>query len=164
MDKKEFETICIEAEAYFNRQLAMKDISALQFITKELEFSFDLTEYLLEYCASIKKTTPAYYEKVARNWYAEEIKTREDAKKMCESRAAGGKCYLIAKDYRKPGCLALETKRGQITAALVKYLALRMMERNIQILTVTNMDTFSEYKPYNIISSESEFISRVLKM
>lgn len=71
-------------------------------------------------------------------------------------------CYLIAKKFNERGCIALETERGKALAALVEYLSIKTLEHNIQILTVSDMDTFSEYKPYKLIDSESEFISKVL--
>lgn len=49
-------------------------------------------------------------------------------------------------------------------AALVRYLSLRTIDRGVEIITMTDMDVFSEYKPYNIIESEGEFITRVLEM
>lgn len=73
-------------------------------------------------------------------------------------------CYLVAKKFQTPGCFALEAERGKALSALVKYLSLRTIEKDVQVLTVTDMDVFSEYKPYNIIQSESEFISKVLEM
>lgn len=68
-----------EAKAYCNRELAPKELNSLIYIKDQLGFSFDLTEYLLEYCAEIKKTSFNYIEKVARNWYEEGISTREEA-------------------------------------------------------------------------------------
>lgn len=73
-------------------------------------------------------------------------------------------CYLVAKKFQKPGCLALEAERGKTLSALVKYLSLKTLDKDIQVLTVTDMDVFGEYKPYKIIESESEFISKVLEM
>ena len=72
-------------------------------------------------------------------------------------------CYLIAKHFEKPGCVAVKTERGKALAALVKYLSLKTMESDIQILTITDLDVFSEYKPYNILNSEGEFIQKVLE-
>ncbi|MCR5103841.1 MAG: DnaD domain protein [Eubacterium sp.] len=68
-----------EATAYCNRDLAQKELNSLIYIKDQLGFSFDLCEYLLEYCAEIKKTSFSYIEKVAKNWYEEGITTREEA-------------------------------------------------------------------------------------
>ena len=73
-------------------------------------------------------------------------------------------CYIIATKDDMHGCIALRTVRGKVLAALVRYLNLRTIDRGVEIITLTDMDVFSEYKPYNIIESESEFITRVLEM
>ncbi len=68
-----------EAKAYCDRELTKRDIDSLIYIYDNLKLSFDLIEYLLEYCASIKKTNFSYIEKVAINWYNNEITTRSEA-------------------------------------------------------------------------------------
>ena len=73
-------------------------------------------------------------------------------------------CYLIAKKRNERGCMALETERDKALAALVMYLGQRTLGKGIQILTVNDMDVYGEYKPYEMVSSESEFVSRVLAM
>lgn len=73
-------------------------------------------------------------------------------------------CYLIAKKFDERGCMALEIERGKTLAALVSYLGRKTLDRNVQILTVSDMDTYGEYKPYTIVEDESDFISRVLAM
>lgn len=73
-------------------------------------------------------------------------------------------CYLIAKKYDEEGCIAVKSERGKPLAALVTYLGKKTLDKGIQILTVSDMDTFGEYKPYRIIESESEFIETVLSM
>ena len=73
-------------------------------------------------------------------------------------------CYLVAKKFDEKGCLAVEAERGKELASLVSYLGLKTLDKGIQILTVTDMDTYGEYKPYNLVLSEKEFISKVLSM
>lgn len=73
-------------------------------------------------------------------------------------------CYLIAKKFSEPGCLAVETESGEALADLVSYLGLRTLDKGIQILTISDTEVFGEYKPYTFVSSEKEFISRVLDM
>ena len=73
-------------------------------------------------------------------------------------------CYLIATKDDMHGCIAFKTVRGKVLAALVRYLSLRTIDRGVEIITLTDMDVFSEYKPYNIIESEGEFISKVLEL
>ena len=71
-------------------------------------------------------------------------------------------CYLVAKKFSDKGCLAVETKADKALASLVSYLGLRTLDKGIQILTVSNPDIYGEYKPYNFVSSEKEFIDKVL--
>lgn len=73
-------------------------------------------------------------------------------------------CYLVAKEFSKPGCLALQAKGGKALAHLVSYLGLKTLDKGIQILTVSNPDMYGEYKPYHFVNSEKEFISKVLDM
>lgn len=73
-------------------------------------------------------------------------------------------CYLIAKKFSKHGCLALPYEYGETLASLVDYLTRKKANTDIQILTVSSKEAFSEYAPYEDVSSESEFIERVLAM
>ena len=84
MRDPELENLIQEANAYCNRNLSPKELNSLIYIKDQLAFSFDLCEYLLEYCAEIKKTNFNYIEKVAKNWYEEGINNREDARAYSE--------------------------------------------------------------------------------
>lgn len=71
-------------------------------------------------------------------------------------------CYLIAKKFDERGCLAIEVERGKTLSALVSYLGRKTLDRGVQILTVSDMEAYGEYSPYNLIQDESDFIARVL--
>lgn len=73
-------------------------------------------------------------------------------------------CYLIAKKYDDEGCIAVETERGKALAALVTYLSLKTLDKNIQILTVSNKELFGEYEPYHMVGTEVDFIQKVFSM
>lgn len=73
-------------------------------------------------------------------------------------------CYLVAKDFRKQGCLAVETEGGKALAGLVSYLGLRTLDKGVQILTISSPQMYGEYKPYTFVNSEKEFIDKVLSM
>lgn len=73
-------------------------------------------------------------------------------------------CYLIAKKFDEEGCLAVEAERGKTLAALVTYLGRKTLDKGVQILTVSDMDMYGEYKPYHLVESESLFIQKVLSM
>ena len=73
-------------------------------------------------------------------------------------------CYLIAKKFSEQGCLAVRTESGKALSNLVSYLGLRTLSKGVQILTVSDMETYGEYKPYHLVSTEKDFISKVLEM
>lgn len=73
-------------------------------------------------------------------------------------------CYLIAKDFKKSGCLAVKAEGGKALAHLVSYLSLRTLDKGIQILTLSSPEAYGEYKPYTVVANEGEFISKVLSM
>ena len=60
----------------------------------------------------------------------------------------GSFSYLIAKKFSEEGCLAVQTEGGKALAGLVTYLGLRTLDKGIQILTVSDTETYGEYKPY----------------
>ncbi len=55
---------------------------------------------------------------------------------------------------------------GRITneAELVTDLSKRTLKNHIQIVTVTSMEAYSEYKPYTILPTKGDFVKQVLKM
>ena len=73
-------------------------------------------------------------------------------------------CYLIAKKFDERGCIAVEAERGKSLSALVTYLGTKTLDKGIQILTVSDMDMYGEYKPYNLVENEGSFIQMVLNM
>lgn len=68
------------AESYLGRTLSAKDIRSILFISDELHFSFDLIDYLLQYCIDRGKRDFRYIEKVAISWAEAQITTPEQAK------------------------------------------------------------------------------------
>lgn len=73
-------------------------------------------------------------------------------------------CYLIAKKFDDEGCIAVEAVRGKALAELVTYLSLKTLDKNIQILTVSNKEMFGEYEPYHMMETEADFIQKVFSM
>ena len=72
--------ILSQAEAYFDRTPTQRDIDAFIYIQDDLKFSFELMEYLLEYCADRKKMTGSAIEKEAIEWFKRGYTTREQAR------------------------------------------------------------------------------------
>ena len=72
--------------------------------------------------------------------------------------------YIIARKSDEIGCVALKAKPDSAVAALVTYLALRMLDKGIEILTLSNPDIYGEYKPYHYVENEKDFINCVFEM
>ena len=81
-EKPEISNLISEAKAYCQRDISPKEINSIIYIYETLHFSFDLSEFLLEYCASLGKTSFAYIESVAINWYRNGITTRQAAEEF----------------------------------------------------------------------------------
>lgn len=67
------------AESYLGKTLSAGDIRSLFFISEELQFSFDLMDYLLQYCVERGKKDFRYIEKVAVSWAEAGITSPEQA-------------------------------------------------------------------------------------
>ncbi len=94
LEDPQFCELRAQAEAYFDRPLADKDVNALWYIYDDLKLPFGLCEYLLEYCAEDKDTHPErtkadYYRKVAASWAEQGIRTREEAQQANTRRFFG---------------------------------------------------------------------------
>lgn len=75
-----FGQILSVAEVYLARSLSMTDIQSLAFIYDTLHFSFELLDYLIDYCVGKGKKKFTYIEEVARNWHENGITTVSQAK------------------------------------------------------------------------------------
>lgn len=67
------------AESYLGKTLSAGDVRSILFISDELHFSFDLIDYLLQYCIDRGKRDFRYIEKVAISWAQAHISTPEQA-------------------------------------------------------------------------------------
>lgn len=93
------------AERLLGKTLTNSEISTIIYIYKELHFSEELLEYLIEYCVSLEKRSLRYVEKVAISWHEEGIVTAEQAKLQHEIHSK--KIYSVMKAFgindRMPG-------------------------------------------------------------
>lgn len=71
--------LCI-IEHYLGKPLSIADVKSILYIHRELAFSNDLIDTLLEYCLERGKKELRYIEKTAVAWYENNIRTPEDAK------------------------------------------------------------------------------------
>ncbi|OON88362.1 hypothetical protein BXO88_00790 [Oribacterium sp. C9] len=84
-DDEEFKGILFVAKHVLPTLPSIRQIEALEYMYKDLNMSADVIEYLLEYCASIKKTTYKYMQAVAINWHEQGVVTLQQARELVKS-------------------------------------------------------------------------------
>lgn len=94
--EKENQQLVFLAEQYFGRTLNPADIQKIFYIHNDLEFSMDLMDYLMQYCAEQGKKDFRYMEKVAENWNEAGIKTTRQAK--ARARKYNKNVYTVMKE------------------------------------------------------------------
>ena len=67
------------AEQYLGRTLSASDMKSMLFFSDKLHFSFDLIDYLLQYCVERGKKDFRYMEKVAVSWAEANVTTPAEA-------------------------------------------------------------------------------------
>lgn len=65
-------------------------------------------------------------------------------------------CYLIAKRFKKSGCVALQAEAGEKMAQFADALQ-EKLGYDIQIITISRPTAYGEYEPYNFVNSYEEF-------
>ena len=78
--KPEISQLLFIAETYLGKTLRPDEISSILFMYDSYNFSAELIEYLIEYCANNKKTNIKYIESVGRSWAETGITTADEAK------------------------------------------------------------------------------------
>jgi DnaD/phage-associated family protein len=89
MQDENISDLLFVAEQYLGRTLSSTDLDTFFYLYKELGFSADMIEYLVESCVSAGHTSIHYIEKVALNWHQAGISTVAEAK-------AGSRVYSKA--------------------------------------------------------------------
>lgn len=84
-DDEEFAGILFVAKHVLPTLPSIRQVETLQYMYKDLHMQADVIEYLLEYCASIKKTTSKYLQAVAINWHEQGIVTLAQARELIRS-------------------------------------------------------------------------------
>ena len=79
-DQEEIKELLFIVEQYLGKALNTSDVSTILYIHKDLNFSVDLIEYLIEYCVTNNHTGMSYIETVALAWFDKGIKSVVDAK------------------------------------------------------------------------------------
>lgn len=65
-------------------------------------------------------------------------------------------CYLIAKRFKKSGCIALQTEPGKEMAKFADAIQ-EKLGYDIQIITISRPTAYGEYEPYRFVKSYEEF-------
>lgn len=99
----DIQQVIFVAQQLFVRTMNPKDLNTLLYVHEHLNFSAELLEYLVEYCADCKKTSMAYLEKVALAWAKDGITTVEDAKARKNASPYTKQGYAILKELGVSG-------------------------------------------------------------
>ena len=99
------------ATQYLGRPLSEPEFSSLIYYTKDLGFSPELTDYLLQYCISEGKKSFHYIDKVAASWAEEKVSTPDDARALISSHEDEEEINRIMKALGRVGLLAPEERR-----------------------------------------------------
>lgn len=84
INEEEFEGILYVAQYLLPSGVSRSHIQKFEYMVEYLGMSSELIEFLLDYCASIDKTSPRYIESVALDWHEKRIQTVKQAKSLIE--------------------------------------------------------------------------------
>ena len=84
INEEEFEGILYVAQYLLPGGVSRSHIQKFEYMVEYLGMSSELIEFLLDYCASIDKTSPRYIESVALDWHEKRIQTVKHAKNLIE--------------------------------------------------------------------------------
>ena len=68
-------------------------------------------------------------------------------------------CYIIAKRFKKSGCIALKAKRGKELADFTTNLQ-KKLGYDIQIVAITRPTAYGEYEPYHFVNSLKNLVKK----
>ena len=72
--------------------------------------------------------------------------------------------YILAKHRDIRGSIAIEMEAGNRLNGLDEYLSETVLGTGTQIVLLSHPDSYQEYAPCEVLTSEEEFIRRVLHM
>lgn len=79
-EKIEMRRLLVMATKHLQKQLTITEVNVVYYIYHDLKFSYELTNYLFEYCAGKGKANLGYMKKVAENWHENKVTTVQQAK------------------------------------------------------------------------------------
>jgi DnaD/phage-associated family protein len=116
---EDVQSIIFTAEQYLGRTLSPNDNQTLIYLYDVLDFSYELIDYLIEYCVSNGKKRMRYIEKTALNWYEEGIVTLEQAK--AQTSLYSNKYYPVMRALGISDHTPTEVERKQINQWLEQF-------------------------------------------
>jgi hypothetical protein len=69
--------------------------------------------------------------------------------------------YLIAKKFDVSGCVALDVTNRKNLPSFIGGLNLAYLSKRIQFVVLGNPKVYGEYKPYNFVDTERQFLDEV---
>ncbi len=130
-DDEEFKGILFVAKHVLPTLPSIRQIEALEYMYRDLHMSADVIEYLLEYCASIKKTTYKYMQAVAINWHEQGVVTLQQARELVKSFEEKTTKKAAPKPAAKPNKFVNFTQRADDLDGLVQTRILNRMNHVI---------------------------------
>lgn len=98
---RDLSRVIFMAETYFGKTFSVTELNSLCYISKQLAFSSELLEHLIEYCVSKGHTSMRYVERVAIEWFRQGIRTVPEAKE--HSRLYEKNVYPVIKAFGLTG-------------------------------------------------------------
>lgn len=66
-------------------------------------------------------------------------------------------CYIVAKDVKALGCVALKTTHGKHVTLLKQRIESQVGYEHIQLVTISRPSAYGEYEPYRFVETEEDF-------
>lgn len=106
--RKELEHVIFVTQTYLNKMLSKSELDTLYYFYENLNFSADLIEYLIEYCADNGHKSMHYIKAVANNWSQEGINTVDGAKAQVITNHKS--YYIILRSFGITGRAPIQTE------------------------------------------------------
>lgn len=69
--------------------------------------------------------------------------------------------FLIAKDFRRPGCVAMPLYSGDDDVALIRDMDESFGHEYLQLVKISRPSAYGEYEPYEFVKTAEEMRSAV---
>jgi len=118
-EKVEMKRLLVMVTKHLKKQLSMSEVNSVYYIYHDLKFSYELTEFLFEYCASKGKTNLNYIKTVAMNWHDHKIVTVQQAKEYTDQNYVF--CYKVLSAFGISGRNVVQSEINYCNKWLREY-------------------------------------------